>query len=204
VGRGQDLIFIGETSSQMFRFARIVVRGAATGASTLVKGLGMRIVVVGLIDLIMIFVLAVILFLLLVVLNRVIRVLLLILLIIPGCYGLRCGSFPRVRLAFLRRVRVVGGNRELLWRPVQVLSCIHLLNQVGTLVVFIIVNIVALGANGLLVIVVLGFQVLVSSILGMQDLLVLIRVIVLGVSRYIREAFGCGVRYLFLLTLGQL
>ena len=82
MGRGQDLIFIGETSSQMFRFARIVVRGAATGASTLVKGLGMRIVVVGLIDLIMIFVLAVILFLLLVVLNRVIRVLLLILLII--------------------------------------------------------------------------------------------------------------------------
>ena len=102
------------------------------------------------------------------------------------------------------RVRVVGGNRELLWRPVQVLSCIHLLNQVGTLIVFIIVNIVALGANGLLIIVVLAFQVLVSSILGMQDLLVLIRVIVLRVSRYIREAFGCGVRYLFLLTLGQL
>ena len=69
-------------------------------------------------------------------------------------------------MAFLRRVRVVGGNRELLWRPVQVLSGIHLLNQVGTLVVFIIVNIVALGADGLLIIVVLAFQVLVSSILG--------------------------------------
>jgi len=131
------------------------------------KGLGVHIVVVGLIDLIMIFVLAVILFLLLVVLNRVIGILLLILLIIPGCYGLRRGSFPRVGLAFLCRVWVVGGNRELLWRPVQVLSCIHLLNQVGTLVVFIIVNIVALGANGLLIIVVLTFQVLVSSILSM-------------------------------------
>jgi hypothetical protein len=71
------------------------------------KGLGVRIVVVGLIDLIMIFVLAVILFLLLVVLDRIVRVLLLILLIIPGCYGLRHSSFPRVRLAFLCRVWVI-------------------------------------------------------------------------------------------------
>ena len=70
VGGWQNLIFVGETSSQMFSFARLVVRGAATGASALVKGLGVRIVVVGLIDLVMIFVLAVILFLLfLVVLN---------------------------------------------------------------------------------------------------------------------------------------
>ena len=84
-----------------------MVRGAATGASALVKGLGVRIVVVGLIDLVMIFVLAVILFLLLVVLDRIVRVLLLILLIIPGCYGLRHSSFPRVRLAFLCRVWVI-------------------------------------------------------------------------------------------------
>jgi hypothetical protein len=87
---------------------------------------------------------------------------------------------------------------------VQVLSGIHLLNQVGTLVVFIIVNIVALGTDGLLIIIVLTFQVLVSSILGMQNLLVFIRVIVLSVSCDIRETFGCGVCYLFLLTLSQL
>ena len=48
----------------------------------------------------------------------------------------------------------------------QVLSGINLLNQVSTLVVFVIVNIVALCSNGLLIIFVIGFQVLVSSILG--------------------------------------
>lgn len=48
----------------------------------------------------------------------------------------------------------------------QILSCIHLLNQVRTLVVFIIINIVALGTDGLLIIVFLAIQVLVSSILG--------------------------------------
>lgn len=69
VGGWQYFIFVGETSSQMFRFNRIVVRGAATGASALLKGLGVRIVVVGLIDLIMVFVLAVIFLLFLVVLN---------------------------------------------------------------------------------------------------------------------------------------
>lgn len=84
IGRWQDLILIGETSPQIFCFARIVVRRPPADTSAILKGLGVRIVVVCLIDLIMIFFLPVILlFILLVVLNRIVRVLLLILLIIP-------------------------------------------------------------------------------------------------------------------------
>ncbi len=84
-----------------------MVRGPATDTSAIVKGLGVRIVVVCLIDLIMIFVLVIIFFLLLVVLNRIVRVLLFILLVIPRLYGLRCGRFPRIWLPFLCRVRVI-------------------------------------------------------------------------------------------------
>ena len=108
IGRWQDLIFIGKTSSQIFSFARIMVRGAPAGTPAILKGLGVRIVVVCLINLIMIFLLPVILFFfLLVVLNRIVRVLLLILLIIPRCHGLRYGSFSCISLAFLCRVRVI-------------------------------------------------------------------------------------------------
>ena len=90
-----------------------MVRGAATDTSAIMKGLGMRIVVVCLIDLIMIFVLIVVILffhLLLVVLNRIIRVLLItiLLLVIPRWYGLRRCRFPHIwLLAFLCRVRVI-------------------------------------------------------------------------------------------------